>query len=222
MLLRRNCHAWTPSASGRCRLLPTRRFLSVSSDNDKAPSQQPFLWKGRSSSAFVTHILAGNGSPTVLDAIASVLTDNNTLDSTTTPINNHNNDNDDDKDVLPLDNSKFTPMHLLKLGSVWFLPQSTPRDPTRSDKVSKNKPDLVGFCVVLSIGLSLSLNTALCVYLSLSLSLSLCCFSEPIPATPTIGGSSPSGAARGRLSAHLSQPTTVPHRVPIPMDTRET
>ena len=141
MLLRRNCHAWTPSASSRCRLL---RFLSAN-NNEKTHHEDPLLWKGasRSSSAFVTHILAGNGSPTVLDAIASVLTDhnnNNTLDSTTTPINNYNDNDDDNKDVLPLDNSKFTPMHLLKLGSVWFLPQSAPRDPTRSDKVSKNKP----------------------------------------------------------------------------------
>ena len=82
-------------------------------------------WKGssHSTSDFVTHVLAGDNSPTVQDAVASILPQRNIT----------GNSNFDTTDI-PLDNALLTPKHYLKLGAVWFLPADAPRDPSQGQK----------------------------------------------------------------------------------------
>ena len=103
------CYAWSlPRPVAR----HSRLFSSMASE-----------WKGstHSTSDFVTHVLAGDNSPTLSEAIASVLPERH-----------------DSPDVhatdIPLDNALLKPQHYLQLGAVWFLPADAPRDPSQGQK----------------------------------------------------------------------------------------
>ena len=112
-------------------------------------------WKGltHSTSPFVTHYIATNSSNrnvTVEDAISSVLYDTYTIDKDQQQqqlqqlqqLQQYKTSSLLKTEKIP--DPRFIPLHrqltsieLLALGSIWFLPDSAPKDPSLGTKVSQ-------------------------------------------------------------------------------------
>jgi 23S rRNA-/tRNA-specific pseudouridylate synthase len=132
-VLCRRVQAWRPLASS---LSPVPSCLlyssssSLESARNSTLNNNPSLWKGasHSSSEFVTHIVAGDDAPTVQEAIQRQLLFKRDRDSHDCYATS------DEDDRIPLDNSRLCALHLLQLGSCWFLPATAPRDPSLGGK----------------------------------------------------------------------------------------